>query len=106
MAAIPVDVVAVGVSPLRRPALLEIGQTISHYKIVEKLGTGGMGVVYRAHDITLDRQGAIKVLPDIFSGDSERLARFEREAYDNGPSSCTRDGRMAFVYVARVPEMT
>jgi serine/threonine protein kinase len=58
----------------------EIGQAISHYKIIEKLGAGGMGEVYRAEDSNLDRQLAIKVLPDIFSGDPERLARFEREA--------------------------
>jgi len=58
----------------------EIGQTITHYRIVEKLGAGGMGEVYRAQDTNLNRQVAIKVLPDVFSGDPERLARFEREA--------------------------
>jgi serine/threonine protein kinase len=57
-----------------------IGTTLSHYRIINNLGAGGMGVVYRAEDSNLDRQVAIKVLPDIFSGDPERLARFEREA--------------------------
>src|SRR5512136_3057616 len=57
-----------------------IGKTLGHYRIIEKLGAGGMGVVYRAEDKTLDRQVAIKVLPEAFTGDPERLARFAREA--------------------------
>jgi hypothetical protein len=57
-----------------------IGKTVSHYQILEKLGAGGMGEVYRAEDSRLSRQVAIKVLPDIFSGDPERMARFGREA--------------------------
>jgi serine/threonine protein kinase/Tol biopolymer transport system component len=53
---------------------------LSHYRLVEKIGEGGMGVVWKALDTKLDREVAIKVLPEAFGDDAERLARFEREA--------------------------
>src|SRR5215510_3905654 len=57
-----------------------IGRTINHYRMESKLGSGGMGIVYRAVDITLNRQVAVKVLPPGFAQDSEYLQRFRREA--------------------------
>ena len=59
---------------------VETGRMLSHYRLEEKLGEGGMGVVWRALDTTLDREVAVKILPDTFEQHPERLERFEREA--------------------------
>jgi len=59
---------------------LHPGQTLFHYRLIEKIGEGGMGVVWKAVDTALDREVAIKILPDTFANDAERMARFEREA--------------------------
>ncbi len=60
--------------------VLEAGQRLSHYRLTEKIGEGGMGVVWKAEDTTLDREVAIKVLTEAFTTDADRLARFQREA--------------------------
>jgi len=59
---------------------VESGQTLSHYRLLEKIGEGGMGVVWSAEDTVLRRKVAIKILPEAFSQNAQRLARFEREA--------------------------
>jgi eukaryotic-like serine/threonine-protein kinase len=91
------------------------GDVLSHYRLIEKIGEGGMGLVYGALDTTLNRKVAIKLLPDAFAEDPERLARLEREAKMlaslNHPNIAAihgldRDGGVRFLVLELVPGQT
>ncbi len=78
---------------------LDVGSRIAHYDVTALIGEGGMGQVYQATDTKLNRQVALKILPEAFASDPDRLARFQREA--QVLASLNHPGIVAFPYLWR-----
>ena len=78
---------------------LSVGTRLGVYEVSAKIGEGGIGEVYQARDTTLDRDVALKVVPEAFTSDPDRLARFEREARDSMPSAQVADLASGFPFL-------